>query len=157
MNIIKSNNQENVFEQKVQSFIEQNSVKDETLQLLDSQFNWTQQMEEYNYEIFWEEAINALIAYDKKILNILYFETCNWTNKNNQTSKLVSLPWAWRFSVFNFIKIAQEKWLKEIKFDIMKSELEFYKKINNELKNSTLVESVSIKTINNNYLFIINL
>jgi hypothetical protein len=39
MNIIKSNNQENVFEQKVQSFIEQNSVKDETLQLLDSQFN----------------------------------------------------------------------------------------------------------------------
>lgn len=142
MSILKQNNQDDIFEEKVNFFIEQNYVKNQSLKLLNSSDNWTYKMNEYNFEVWWEEVINALLAYDKTILNILYFETTNWKNKNNQTSKNIQLPWAWRFSIHNFILIAREKWLKQITFDIMESELNFYEIILDELEKSNLIQKV---------------
>jgi len=155
--MIEKENKNNIFQKKINSFKEINSIKDESFKILNSKTNWPIKMNEYNFEVLWEEVINALLSYDKEILNILYFETSNWQNKNNKTSKIIKLPWAGRFSIYNFIKIANDKWLKKIIFDIMDSELDFYKKMILELQNSNLIKNVEIIDKKTNKLFIIKI
>lgn len=151
-------NQDNgSFQRKVSDFIEQNLVKDIALNLTSRLDNWVQIMEEYNFQILWEEVLNACISYDKKILNILFFETSNWTNKNNTTSKNISIPWIWRFSIYNFIEIAKEKWLEEIIFDIKETELWFYKKMLLELTYYKWINNAEIIKLKTKFIFRISI
>ena len=145
------------FENKIDDFKEVNQIKNNSLNLIEKIINKQKTLEKYNFELLWEEVMNALLVYDKKIMEILFFETSNWKNKQNNTSKTIKLSWMWRFSIFNFINIAKEKWLEKIKFDIMLSEIWFYKKIESELKNSNLIKSSEIDILDNKNYFIIKI
>jgi len=135
-----------VFEDKVKDFKEKNQISDENkLKTINSGTNQLWTLEEQIIEINGKEAVNTVIIYNKKILNILYFETANWKNKDNKTTLNKKLPWLWRFAVFNFIELAKEKWLKKILFDIKLTEIKFYEKLFLELKKSKIIKNVKIK------------
>lgn len=145
----------NYFDESIDKFIKEywkNSLNE-----LESNETQLGTLKKYNYEINWEEILNALLSYKWDIMQILYFETSNWKNKINRTSKNIKLKWAWRFAIYNFIKTAKENWQESIKFDIMKSEIWFYEKIEKELENSKYILNCELLEKNNKNLFIINL